>query len=163
MMNQLQLMKVSAVSSSATKSRPSSTPKKPPVRTLHDTPTQRLQYYSPVTSCPFGMDWDESGPLFRRLPGPHMSLRTPYRDLPYQPSSAAVEEKEYRGPTPKIPLLINRDPMEFSRLKLALTNLLPRDATELFKYQVLVDHLRLEEACLIADSYISSPRPYSSL
>ncbi|RXN32762.1 guanine nucleotide-binding subunit alpha-12 isoform X2 [Labeo rohita] len=51
--------------------------------------------------------------------------------------------------------------MEFSRLKLALTNLLPRDATEFFKYQVLVDHLRLEEACLIANSYINSPRPYS--
>lgn len=32
---------------------------------------------------------------------------------------------------------------------------------QLFKYQVLEDHLRLEEACLIADSYINSPMPYS--
>ncbi len=158
MMNQLQLMRDSAVSSSATKSRLSSTPERPPFRKTHDTPTQRSQYYPPFTGCPSGMDWAESGPSFQRLPGPHMRQRTSFRDLPYQPSSAAVEEKEYRGPVPKIPLFIHRDPMEFSRLKLALTNLLPRDV---FKYQVLVDHLRLEEACLIADSYINSTKPYS--
>ncbi len=51
--------------------------------------------------------------------------------------------------------------MEFSRLKLALTNLLPTDASELFKYQILVDHVKLEEACLIADSFINSPQPYT--
>ncbi len=51
--------------------------------------------------------------------------------------------------------------MEFSRLKLALTNLLPTDASELFKYRILVDHVKLEEACLIADSFINSPQPYT--
>ncbi len=40
-------------------------------------------------------------------------------------------------------------------------NLLPADSTELFKYQVLVDHLKLEEARLIADSYINSLTPYT--
>ncbi len=43
--------------------------------------------------------------------------------------------------------------MQFSRLKLALTNLLPTDALEIFKYQILVDHVKLEEACLIANSF----------
>ncbi len=161
MMNQLQLMRDSAMSSSATKSRRSSTPERPPFRKTHDSPTQRSQCYPPFTGCPSGMDRAGSGPSFQCLPGPHMRQRTSFRDLPYQPSSAAVEEKEYRGPAPKIPLFIHRDPMEFSRLKLALTNLLPRNVTELFKYQVLVDHLRLEEACLIADSYINSTKPYS--
>lgn len=51
--------------------------------------------------------------------------------------------------------------MEFARLKIAQENLLPVDSTELFKYQVLIDHLRLEEACLVADSYLNSPTPYS--
>ncbi|RXN18778.1 guanine nucleotide-binding subunit alpha-12 isoform X2 [Labeo rohita] len=51
--------------------------------------------------------------------------------------------------------------MEFSRVKLALSNLLPVDAPELFKYQILVDHVKLEDACLIADSFINSPRPYT--
>jgi len=39
--------------------------------------------------------------------------------------------------------------------------LLPTDASELFKYQILVDHVKLEEACLIADSFINSPQPYT--
>ncbi len=69
---------------------------------------------------------------------------------------------EYRGPAPKIQLLVHNDPMEFSRLKLALTNLLPTDASELFKYQIRVDHVKLEEACLIADSFINSPQPYTN-
>ncbi|KAL1246489.1 hypothetical protein QQF64_034623 [Cirrhinus molitorella] len=30
----------------------------------------------------------------------------------------------------------------------------------MFKYQVLVDHLKLDDACLIADSYLHSPTPY---
>ncbi|KAL7870900.1 hypothetical protein SRHO_G00083970 [Serrasalmus rhombeus] len=44
---------------------------------------------------------------------------------------------------------------------MALDNLLPPDSTELFKYQVLVDHLKTEEACLIADSYLHSSTPYT--
>lgn len=51
--------------------------------------------------------------------------------------------------------------MEFSRLKLALVNLLPVETTELFKYQILVDHVKLEEACLIVTSIINSTRPYT--
>lgn len=42
-----------------------------------------------------------------------------------------------------------------------MCSLLPADATELFKYQVLVDHLKLMEACLIADSFLNSLTPYS--
>lgn len=163
MMKELQLIRDSAASNSATRSHLSSTPMRPPARKLHDTQllTHWSQYYSPGTSSSPVMDSAKSGPPPKRIPGPHMSHRTPSQDIPYRPSSAIVKEKEYHGPTLKIPLFIHRDPMEFSRLKLALTNLLPRDATELFKYQVLVDHLRLEEACLIADSYINSPMPYS--
>ncbi len=53
--------------------------------------------------------------------------------------------------------------MEFSRLKLALTNLLPTDASVLVKYQILVDHMNLEEACLNADSFINSPQLYTDI
>ncbi len=58
-------------------------------------------------------------------------------------------------------MLIHREPAEFARLKMSLENLLPADATELFKYQILVDHLKLEKASLIADSYLNSATPYS--
>lgn len=56
---------------------------------------------------------------------------------------------------------INEDPREFARLKVALNNVLPVDATQCFKFQILMDHLKLEEALLIADSYSNSRYPYS--
>lgn len=46
-------------------------------------------------------------------------------------------------------------------MKIALENLLPFEGTELFKYQILVDHLKFDEARLIADSYLNSPTPYT--
>ncbi|KAG1971415.1 hypothetical protein F2P79_002534 [Pimephales promelas] len=70
-------------------------------------------------------------------------------------------EQVYRGPQPTIPKFIHPDPSEFARLRMALENLLPSNATELFRYQILVDHLKLEEAKLIADAYLNSPTPYS--
>lgn len=73
----------------------------------------------------------------------------------------ANQEITYRGPQPRIPDLVRKDPSEFARLKLTLWNLLPHDATELFKYQVLVDHLQLEEARLVADSFLHSDTPYT--
>ncbi|XP_032434006.1 uncharacterized protein LOC116729480 [Xiphophorus hellerii] len=70
-------------------------------------------------------------------------------------------EAVYRGPKPTIPKFLHSDPTEFARLRMALENLLPRNATELFKYQILVDHLKFDEARLIADAYLNSPKPYT--
>ncbi|KAI3365360.1 hypothetical protein L3Q82_010445 [Scortum barcoo] len=75
--------------------------------------------------------------------------------------NSSVTESGYYGPRPSIRNFSRRDPSEFARLKLSLENLLPPEATELFKYQVLVDHLQLEEAQLIADAYLNSPTPFS--
>lgn len=38
---------------------------------------------------------------------------------------------------------------------------MPEHATELFKYQVLIDHLKLVEAHLLADLFLNSPTPYT--
>lgn len=70
-------------------------------------------------------------------------------------------DRTYRGPTPSISKFTRDDPREFARLRLALDNILPSDTTEWFKYQVLCDHLKFEEALLIADSYSNSLCPYS--
>lgn len=51
-------------------------------------------------------------------------------------------------------------PRQFSRLRIALENLLPHIASERFKYQILVDHLK-EEALLIADSCCHSRYPFT--
>lgn len=53
------------------------------------------------------------------------------------------------------------NPREFHHLRIALDNLRPRDASERFKYQILVDNLKSEEALLIADSYSSSSHPFA--
>lgn len=44
---------------------------------------------------------------------------------------------------------------------IALENILPADARERFKYQILVDCPKLEEALLIADSKFNSLYPIS--
>ncbi|XP_067280639.1 uncharacterized protein [Pseudorasbora parva] len=101
------------------------------------------------------------------LPHPHDSyepMGPRYLTPRHRATTLHLDERErtYRGPTPTIPDFITGDPSEFTRLKLALENLLPPDATELFRYQILMDHLRLDEARLVADSYLNSPFPYSA-
>ncbi|KAG7518329.1 hypothetical protein JOB18_031312 [Solea senegalensis] len=77
------------------------------------------------------------------------------------PLSRAPPAQTYRRPQPTIPDLVHEDPREFARLKLALDNILPCYAPEHFKFQILTDHLKCEEALLIADSYSNSPFPFS--
>ncbi|XP_042069251.1 uncharacterized protein LOC121812105 [Haplochromis burtoni] len=85
----------------------------------------------------------------------------PLQPLPTPPPSSSTPFLTYRGPRPSIPKLSRRDPGEFARLKMALENLLPPESSELFRYQVLLDHLHLEEAKLIADAYLHSATPFS--
>ncbi|KAI7811157.1 hypothetical protein IRJ41_011015 [Triplophysa rosa] len=66
------------------------------------------------------------------------------------PVMPGLQEKTYQGSKPSIPTLTTADPIEFSRLSMALENLLPVDATERFK--------RL----LGADSYCKSTYPYTN-
>lgn len=91
----------------------------------------------------------------------NMSSTQPLPHRPHQGRSSITSEAVYHGPRPTIPNFSSWDPSEFARLKMSLGNLLPEDATELFKYQVLVDHLQLEEARLIADAYLNSATPFT--
>ncbi|KAI3370916.1 hypothetical protein L3Q82_007422 [Scortum barcoo] len=83
---------------------------------------------------------------------PHRSQWRSYS----QSRSPPRQETLYRGPKPHIPYFTEDDLRQFARLKIALDNILPADATERFKFQILVNHLKLEDALLIADSYSSS-------
>lgn len=62
--------------------------------------------------------------------------------------------------TPSIPDFTSENLQQFARLKISLENLLPQDTTEQFKHQILIEHLKVKEALLIADSYSNSPYPY---
>lgn len=72
-----------------------------------------------------------------------------------------LQLNKYRGPQPTIPKFIHPDSSEFVRFGIALENLLPSNVTELFKCDILIDHLKLWEAKLIADAYINSQTPYT--
>lgn len=89
----------------------------------------------------------------------YTSRPTPEYSRPFYQSTSP--DTAYRGPRPTIPNLSHRYPGEFAHLKLALENLFPPDSTELFKYQVLIDHLKLEEARLVAGAHIHSPTPFT--
>ncbi len=82
---------------------------------------------------------------------------------PQAPSTFSRHQQvdAYCGPKPTIPDFVHEDPCEFARLKLALDNVLSPDASEHFKYQILTDHLKCEDALLIADSYRNSLFPFS--
>lgn len=73
------------------------------------------------------------------------------------PLSPNSYSRLYKGPTRTIPDFAHPNPREFSRMKIALENILPANATERFKFH----HLKLEEALLVADSYSSSMFPFS--
>lgn len=93
---------------------------------------------------------------YKQPTGPKSAPRTNFLNL-----NPAGQESTSQGRVPTIPNFCTKDPSEFTRLKIALENLLPPDATELFWYQILLDHLKLDEARLVADSYLNSPYPYS--
>jgi len=46
-------------------------------------------------------------------------------------------------------------------LKMAFTNLLPREEPELYNYHILLDHLRLPSARHTAHSYAHDPQPFT--
>lgn len=57
---------------------------------------------------------------------------------------------------------MHEDPCEFASLKLALDNILPPDASECLKFQILTDNLKCKEALLIADSYSNGLFPLNA-
>ncbi|XP_067303718.1 uncharacterized protein [Pseudorasbora parva] len=168
MMSELQLMRDSVMSSLTPHTRPYSTPRSLNTPQPRQGPEQyvrshtpRPEFYSPVSRPQLSKYHTDAGSSAQYQSRPDTSQLPPAQGRQFSSASATLGGGEYRGPSPKIPCFIHKDPMEFSRLKLALANLLPGDATELFKYQILLDHVKLEEACLIADSFINSPRPYT--
>lgn len=133
-------------------------------------------FSSRMVSEPEYLPWPEAVPISPEeepwpLPPPPTSYICPEEPIPSNtpqyvepcmlPSELPSVETVYRGPKPHIPYFTEEDPRQFARLKIALDNILPKDATERFKYQILVDHLKLEDALLIADSYSNSPTPFS--
>ncbi|CAI5690178.1 unnamed protein product [Oreochromis niloticus] len=117
----------------------------------------------PRTTYPPALPPRSHPPPLQPLPAPPLPPSTPFltSQMYRPPGLAAASDLTYWGPRPSIPKLTHRDPGEFARLKMALENLLPPESSELFRYQVLLDHLHLEEAKLIVDAYLHSATPFS--
>lgn len=137
----------------------------PQATSIYRTPTQSRGTHSYAHPNQYAepIHYDEKAS--RDIYHPHMGVSDSYptqrSEHMQQTAAPCFKEKTYRGPKPSIPTLATSDPREFSRLRMALENLLPVDATERFKYQILTDHLQLEEALLVADSYGNSAHPYT--
>ncbi|KAI4886256.1 hypothetical protein NFI96_006961 [Prochilodus magdalenae] len=70
----------------------------------------------------------------------------------------------YGLPRPALPPFTSGKESDFALLKMALDNLLNSHThlTEQFKYQVLLDHLKLPSAYKLAQAYMHDPMPYTS-
>lgn len=79
----------------------------------------------------------------------------------YPPQQSLRSHRAYPIAAPSFPYFTHEDPRQFAMLKMALTNLLPHDESEQFKYHVLLDHLKLDTACHLALAYAHHPFPFT--
>jgi len=63
---------------------------------------------------------------------------------------------------PSFPCFKRNDPQEFAMLNMALKNLLPSEESEQYKYHILLDHLKLDDARHLALAYAHDPQPYTT-
>ncbi|XP_034559382.1 uncharacterized protein LOC117827042 isoform X1 [Notolabrus celidotus] len=88
-------------------------------------------------------------------PNPDFSLPVvPVQQIPNPRFPSRIEG-------PSFPYFTHSDPHEFVMLKMAFSNLLPADEPELYKYHILLDHLRLPSARYIALSYAHDRQPFT--
>ena len=73
------------------------------------------------------------------------------------------QEQAYRGPLPGIPDLLRPDPRGLAKLQRAMEESFPPRSgiSEGMKFRILQEHLKFEEATLVAEAHADSTRPYS--
>ncbi len=80
-------------------------------------------------------------------------------NLPQYSAYMSGNKSRVEGPT--FPYFHKEDPHEYMMLKMALTNLLPPWETEIYKYHILLDHLKLPAARHIALAYTHDQQPFT--
>ncbi|XP_070410955.1 uncharacterized protein [Nothobranchius furzeri] len=112
-------------------------------------PDAALQHHSPP-SIP---------PLPQETAPPPGSIAAPSTDL-----MELLIATSYGLPKPALPYFTSGREADFALLKMALDNLLSSHAhlTEPFKYQVLLQHLKLPSAHKLAQAFMYDPKPYTS-
>lgn len=95
------------------------------------------------------------------VPNQHMSIHSPV-NVPHASMTALHPSRSARIERLSFPYLKSDDPHEFAMLNMALKNLLPSEETEQYKYHILLDHLKLEAARLLALAYAHHSQPYTT-
>ncbi|XP_025760072.1 uncharacterized protein LOC112844660 [Oreochromis niloticus] len=75
--------------------------------------------------------------------------------------SSSTRTHVYKLEGPSFPDLSREDEMQYRMLRMALTNLLDPHETEHFKYHVLLDHLKVDQAKRLALAFSYAPDPYT--
>ncbi|XP_073715795.1 uncharacterized protein [Misgurnus anguillicaudatus] len=89
---------------------------------------------------------------------------TDHRATPDTDLMELLVATSYELPRPTLPHFTSGKESDFALLKMALDHLLDTHAhlTEQFKYQVLLDHLKLPSAYKLAQAYMYHPNPYTA-
>ncbi|KAL3999531.1 AP-5 complex subunit zeta-1 [Sarotherodon galilaeus] len=75
--------------------------------------------------------------------------------------SSSIRTHVYKLEGPSFPDLTSEDEIQYRLLRMALTNLLDPHETEHFKYHVLLDHLKVDQAKRLVISFSYAPDPYT--
>lgn len=102
-----------------------------------------------------------SGPL-TMVPNGYSNVSQPIATANVQSSSTAGLSRLSAIERPSFPYFRSNDPREFAMLNMALTNLLPAEETEQYKYHILLDHLKLDAARHLALAYSHDSQPYTT-
>ncbi|KAJ8369247.1 hypothetical protein SKAU_G00092750 [Synaphobranchus kaupii] len=98
-------------------------------------------------------------------PNPYLPTQHPGIAMTAPPQAAAppaVRRRSYKkveGLT--FPNFTKKDETEYNMLRMALDNLLDPEETEQYKYHVLLDHLKVDQARCLALAFSKAPDPFS--
>ncbi|RXN35500.1 guanine nucleotide-binding subunit alpha-12 isoform X2 [Labeo rohita] len=88
----------------------------------------------------------------------HLTFAPPLSQL-VPPTAPLSSYRRVEGPS--FPDLTREDESQYLMLKMALSNLLDPGESEKYKYHILLDHLKVDQARRLALAYVYAPDPYT--
>ena len=99
-------------------------------------------------------------PVYRPLNAHHLHLTYAAHSSPLAPPAGRLQSYR-RVEGPSFPDLTREDESQNMMLKMALSNLLDPGESEQYKYHILLDHLKVDQAKQLALAYVHAPDPFT--
>ena len=97
-------------------------------------------------------------PVYQPLNAHHHHLTYAAHSSPLAPPAARLQSyRQVEGPS--FPDVTREDESQNMMLKMALSNLLDPGESEQYKYYILLDHLKVDQAKRLARAYVHAPDP----